>query len=373
MFSILIASLYITLQVFKKLSARAFCKTVIVPKKTVLLDDVAIFQPILSGDANLPSTLESNLLILKGACFYWLVDDEDPVGHEIVDELINRHQDKNIVKLSFPEAPESIHPKLFKLNAVLPQCQQDYCIVLDDDTTLPEPSLQMMLAELAHCELVTGLPQYREHGNFYSRLLAAFVNNNASFTYLSLLPYMKPITINGMCYGVKREQFNKIGGFEPILRCLTDDLAMAEHVLSHGGKIRQTSFTQLIATSVDGAKHYAKQMHRWYVFANVLFFKQNNKIKAIIFSLYGLPSLLLLSLWFTLFFDFSVLSALALLITLIVRQWIISGSIKGFLISVLSENLQTIHLLHAFSSKKIRWRNRFYRVDSNSQFASIKK
>lgn len=373
MLSILIASLYLSLQLFKKLSARYYFKSVVLPEKQILLHNVAIFQPILSGDASLSWTLESNLLILKDACFYWLVDDEDPVGHEIADELIKRHHDKNIVKLSFPEAPESINPKLFKLNAVLPQCQQDYCIVLDDDTTLPEPSLQMMLADLAHCELVTGLPQYREQGNFYSRLLAAFVNNNASFTYLSLLPYMNPITINGMCYGFKREQLNKIGGFEPILGCLTDDLAMAEHVLSQGGTIRQTTFTQLIATSVDDAKHYARQMHRWYVFANILFFKQSNKTKAIIFSLHGLPSLLLLSLWFMFFFNFSVISALALLITLIVRQWIIACSMKGLLLSVLSESLQTLHLVHAFMSKKIRWRSRFYRVDSNSQFTSIKK
>lgn len=373
MFSILIACLYLSLQLFKKLSARSYCKTVALPEEPVLLKNVAIFQPILSGDASLSSTLESNLLILKDACFYWLVDDEDPVGHKIVDELIRRHQDKNIVKLSYPEAPESINPKLFKLNAVLPQCQQDFCIVLDDDTTLPELSLQVLLAELAHCELVTGLPQYRQQGNFYSRLLAAFVNNNASFTYLSLLPYMKPITINGMCYGFKREQFKTIGGFEPILGCLTDDLAMAEHVLSHSGTIRQTPFNQLIETSVDNAKHYVRQMHRWYVFANILFFKQKNKTKVIIFSLHCLPSLLLLSLWLTLLFNFSIISALVLTTTLIVRQSIITGRMKGLLLSVFSESLQTLHLLHAFSSKKIRWRNRFYRVDSNSRFTSLKK
>ena len=374
MISFLIACLYLSLLLFKKLSARAYRKIFTLPDRSVSLQNVGIFQPILSGDASLSSTLERNLLALNDATFYWLVDDDDPLAHKTVDALIQRHQDKRIVKLSYPAAPEGINPKLFKLDQVLSLCKQDYCVVLDDDTTLPKQSLQVVLAELTHYELVTGLPQYREQGNFYSHLLAAFVNNNASSTYLSLLPYMEPITINGMCYGFKREQLQKIGGFQPILSCLTDDLAMAEHVLSHGGKIRQLPFTQVIETSIADAKHYIYQMHRWYVFANILFFKQKNKIQVIIFALYGLTPLLLLSILLLFLFNMTVPSFFILIMTLVLRQYMLAGGIKklsGAMISILSEGLQTLHLLHSLSSKKIRWRNRYYCVDSNSKFTNL--
>lgn len=374
MLSLYLGGAYLFILLFKVMSARKYRKTFIFSNQKIPLDQVSILQPILSGDPKLPKTLESNLETLRGLTFFWLVDKSDAEAHRIADKLISAHADCAIIKLIYPEAPEGLNPKLFKLHQALPLCKTRYCLVLDDDTTLPLKTLQAMLGELKNYQLVTGLPKYREVNNFYSRLLAAFVNNNAATTYLSLLPYMKPITINGMCYGFNREYLQKIGGFQAMLTCLTDDLAVAESVLKNGGEIRQIPLTQTIETSILDLHHYIHQMHRWYVFANILFFKQSFKKKGIILALYGVTPLLLLATLTSILLNISHKSIFYLIVFLAFRQLALmktSNSVPSIIISIFSECLQTLHLIHAFCSNKIRWRTRLYRVNSNSEFTSL--
>jgi ceramide glucosyltransferase len=340
---------------------------------------VSICQPILSGDPDLELALEGTLLAVPEAAYIWLVDDADLVAADIAARLTRRHPTHRIQIISLPEPAEGVNPKLFKLEAALRIASAGMLIVLDDDTRLLRKGFEALWDALERCELSTGLPFYRDADNFHGRLLAQFVNNNSALTYLPLLPLSEPVSINGMCYAVKTSTLIELGGFTPILHHLTDDLAVADLVRASGGRIVQTPFPQEVATTVNSLSRYISQMHRWYVFALLLMRRQSPAIYVAMLVLCGLPPILMVIGIVQAVMNPSPLFLSVLGVTLLCRamvlmllQRFLSGRVRHRpFLSLLSELLQPLHLLHALLIRSIRWRTRHYRVFDNDRFVSL--
>lgn len=352
------------------------------------LSDATILQPILSGDPKLSEILASNLESLPGATFFWLIDESDTVAESVVTALQLNNPEKRIRILRFPPASEGINPKTFKLEGAWREIDTPFCLVLDDDAQLSAHSLSELLLALDQDVLATALPYYLDDGRWTSRLLAQFVNNNSALTYLSLLPYGEPLSINGMCYAIRTKYLSRIGGFAQILRHLTDDLAMANVVQSAGGRLRQLIVPVAVQTSTPTVGIYMRQMHRWFLFATLLLRRQPAGIRAAIFILQGIHpfllwGILLLSVRELVFiftdkigFDGTLAASIALLvfrsIILVLLQRQLTGAVRvAPLLSILSELLQPIHFLHALLIRTIRWRTRRYRVFDNDHFVSL--
>jgi ceramide glucosyltransferase len=177
------------------------------------LHTVMVMQPILSGDPALESVLASTVGQLRGAAFLWLIDDgdDDAEAARVTQRLQVRYPQQHITVLSFPQAPEGVNPKLFKLEQARVQVTRDVILVLDDDAVLSAESLCNMLDALTESTLVTALPWYRAADNLPSRLLAQFVNDNSALTYLPLLPFSPPLTLNGMCYAIHGKTLARCG------------------------------------------------------------------------------------------------------------------------------------------------------------------
>lgn len=341
--------------------------------------EVTVLQAILSGDPGLEQALEDNLKELGGARLLWLVDEDDAEARSIVERLRARHPEARARTLLFPPAPEGISPKLFKLEGAWREAETPVVLVLDDDTRLPRRSLDALVEGLESAELSTGLPYYRRGRNFSARLLAQFVNDNAPLTYLPMLAFRKPVSINGMAYALRRETLERIGGFEPILRHLTDDLAVARHVLKHGGHIRQTPFPQEVETSIRDFPHYWRQMHRWFMFAVLLMRTQPPAMQAVIFLQQAVHPLLLWTALLGAAMAPSRPAFLALSVLLWARWSVLAALQKRFTgrfrmapaLSLLAELLQPLHLVHAALSRTMRWRSRVYRVWDNDRFAPL--
>ena len=340
---------------------------------------VSICQPILSGDPDLELALESTLLAVPEAAYLWLVDEADFAAADVAARLVRRYPAHGIRIISLLEPGDGVNPKLFKLEVALKNASPGILIVLDDDTRLLRHGFEALCDALERCELSTGLPFYRDADNFHGRLLAQFVNNNSALTYLPLLPLSEPVSINGMCYAVKTSTLNALGGFTPILRHLTDDLAVADLVRSTGGRIVQTPFPQEVATTVNSLSRYISQMHRWYVFALLLMRRQSPAINVAILVLCGLPPILLIvGIVQTAMMPSPVLlsvlgvTLLCRAIVLMLVQRFLSGQVRHRpFLSLLSELLQPLHLLHALLIRSIRWRTRHYRVFDNDRFVSL--
>lgn len=335
-----------------------------------------VVQPILGGDPALARTLEDNLLELPQVPFLWLVDEEDAVGRAIAEELSAPYRDRVRVLLC-PTAPEGVNPKLFKLERAWREIETPVLIVLDDDTRLPQVTLSALLDALDEAELSTALPYYRTEGNFPTRLLAQFVNNNSALTYLSMLAFGPPLSINGMAYAIRTETLKPCAGFAPLLGHLTDDLAVARHVRAHGGRIRQVSATVQVETHVAELGGYFRQMHRWFLFALLLLRGEAVSTRLRVGLMLGTHPFLLWGAVLTCF-GTGTLSIAALAGTCLARAvaltWLqarLTGRVRHQpLVSLLSELMQPFHLLHAVLSRNIRWRSRRYRVYANDRFES---
>lgn len=342
------------------------------------IDNVTILQPILSGDPALESVLEMNLRTLSGVHFVWLIDRDDAEAGEITARLKQHYPEHDIQIGWYPPAPEGINPKLFKLEQGRTLVKTEIVLVLDDDAVLSEAALRGMIGELDDHSLVTALPWYQAAENIPSQLLTQFVNDNSALTYLPLLPFTAPLTINGMCYALPLRVLADAGGFSPILHHLTDDLALATLLAQNDVRIIQSASPVGVQTSVPDTQRYVRQMHRWFLFATLLMREKSPGVNWVIFMLQGLHPLLLWTL-LILACGGNTGNIIVLATVLLIRhfglrrvQLALSRDIPAHpVLSLLSELLQPVHLLHALINRTIYWRSRRYRIFSNDRFHSL--
>jgi ceramide glucosyltransferase len=384
------------------------------PKEPLPPETLTIAQAILSGDPLLQSRLEVNLATFPDQHFIWLIDEGDDEARRIAQEV--KHPFLRVELC--PPCPDATNPKLWKLEMASKQVETPYFAVIDDDTTLPASSAAALVESAKICTVATGLPCYQDSGDVASGLLAQFVNNNSVFTYLGTSRLQPPFTLNGMGYVMRTEELERIEHFKPILHELTDDLALATLVLKLGGSIHQSQAPLHVQTGVRDLKHYVQMMHRWYVFTLLLLKRQSIPTQAIIFLLHGLPPILLAStvilgvvggefsvrllmtlvtvmlmrlhqlLLMLLFPVLGILtfyllahdrSAVVLTIILFMREGMIREMQKRFfamplmrpVVSILSELVQPVHLVHSLAVRTIRWRTRLYKVRDTHDFSAV--
>lgn len=332
-------------------------------------DQVTVMQAILSGDPSLGCNLEENLGNHPEARFLWLIDEDDGVARE----LAARWQGERVEVLLAPPPPQGRNPKVFKLALGLPRVAGPLVAVLDDDTVLPPGALARARIALDRGDLVTGLPYYRPEGSFWSRMVAAFVNSNALVTYLPILSFRGPVTINGMFYLTRKETLERLGGFAAIEERLCDDYELAQLYLRAGLRIVQTTVVHPISTTVRDAADYFRILRRWMVFANHLF---RDAIDLPMIALVVLPALMPLFLivlaafagWPAFVAVLAGLLVKAVAMAALRRRAIGSReTVSGILLEMLADLLQPLHAATAlFRPKAIRWRSRSIVVEDGT-------
>ena len=352
---------------------------------------VDVLQPIRSGDPTLGEALGASLRTpgTRGATLHWLIDEDDPAAAGVVRGVLSReaaHATRVRVTLH-PPCPAGINPKLFKLDRALAQCTGGVVLVLDDDARLPAASLDALLAALVRSAatsdapaIATALPAYLPAPGRGSRLLARFVNDHAPITYLPPRLGDRSPTINGMCWAMRRDALDAIGGFTPRLRHLTDDLAMAQAVLAAGGRIAQCREPVWMRTALPDLAAYARQMHRWMLFARLLMQAQSMSQQIHVLVSQGLPSLLPLAALVAFACAPTWTGALAIAcgaFAHVLGRRALQRACAGTATkaepatSLLIALLLPLHLLHALLDRRIRWRSHRYRVLANDRFEEL--
>jgi len=332
-------------------------------------DRVTVMQPILSGDPSLGRNLEENLRHNPDARFLWLIDEDDAAARE----LASRWQSERVEVLFAPPPPQGRNPKVFKLALGLPRVPGPLVAVLDDDTVLPPGALARARLALDRGDLVTGLPYYRPEGSFWSRMVAAFVNSNALVTYLPILSFRGPVTINGMFYLTRKETLERLGGFAAIEERLCDDYELAQLYLRAGLRIVQTAVVHPISTTVRGMADYFRILRRWMVFANRLFRDAIDLPMIVLVVLPALMPLLLVVLaafsgWPALTAVLAGLLLKSIAMAALRRRTIGSReTVSGILYEMLADLLQPMHAATAlFRPGRIRWRSRSIVVEDGT-------
>jgi ceramide glucosyltransferase len=241
-----------------------------IPPQTQPITLVSILQPILSGDPTLAAGLEQNLTMQTRYPleFLWLVDDDDYEAQSICHDLLIRHPEKRAHLILLPPPGPRQNPKMVKLIAGAQRASGDVICVLDDDTRLPAFGLESCLPFLDQpgVGLAFGLPYYVSFGNFWSRMVAYFVNSHSLLAYIPYAMLTEPVTINGMFYAIRREILDKVGGFEGLEGILADDFAIAQRVRSHSYRLAQTPLRHAISTWVAAPRNYFNLIQRWFIF-----------------------------------------------------------------------------------------------------------
>ncbi|MCL2453711.1 MAG: glycosyltransferase [Micrococcales bacterium] len=227
---------------------------------------VTVLVPVRSGDPQLASVLTEQAEGLAGARVLLCVDEDDPNAVRVAEQVAASALETVEVR-RFAPPPTDQNPKVAKLALAAAQVPDGLIALLDDDTVLPPGALARAVAALADADLVTGVPVYREQGEVWSRLLAAFVNGSSLLTYLPAARLAAPVTVNGMFVVTTTEALARAGGLDEIAHEVCDDYALARAYRRAGLRIAQTTVVHPLVTTVPGPVAYASQMRRWMLFA----------------------------------------------------------------------------------------------------------
>lgn len=329
-----------------------------------------VVQPILSGDPRLESDLRANLQQTKTVEFYWLIDQSDTEAQRVANKICQDELFYQRIRIFLIEdVPQGINPKSYKIEQVVEDLTRPYLIVLDDDSVIDFSKMGELTAYLGQEVILTGIPYNQERSNFWSKLVAAFVNGNSLITYFTMAQVEANHSINGMFYILPVNLVKDQDLFTAIKDYLCDDLAVADFLSSKGVSIVQTRVTCNVRTTIKSATQYLLQMKRWLLFSSI-YLKKHLDFK--VFTLIGLTSFLPLPIiLLTLFLGWPyLLVALVLLLIkaiwmLLYRQSILMNQLHldEVLYEVLNDFLLPWLFLYVLLTPPvINWRGRKIRV-----------
>ena len=329
-----------------------------------------VVQPILSGDPRLESDLRANLQQTKTVEFYWLIDQSDTEAQRVANKICQDELFSQRIRIFLIEdVPQGINPKSYKIEQVVEDLTRPYLIVLDDDSVIDFSKMGELTAYLGQEVILTGIPYNQERSNFWSKLVAAFVNGNSLITYFTMAQVEANHSINGMFYILPVNLVKDQDLFTAIKDYLCDDLAVADFLSSKGVSIVQTRVTCNVRTTIKSATQYLLQMKRWLLFSSI-YLKKHLDFK--VFTLIGLKSFLPLPIiLLTLFLGWPyLLVALVLLLIkaiwmLLYRQSILMNQLHldEVLYEVLNDFLLPWLFLYVLLTPPvINWRGRKIRV-----------
>ena len=329
-----------------------------------------VVQPILSGDPRLESDLRANLQQTKTVEFYWLIDQSDTEAQRVANKICQDELFSQRIRIFLIEdVPQGINPKSYKIEQVVEDLTRPYLIVLDDDSVIDFSKMGELTAYLGQEVILTGIPYNQERSNFWSKLVAAFVNGNSLITYFTMAQVEANHSINGMFYILPVNLVKDQDLFTAIKDYLCDDLAVADFLSSKGVSIVQTRVTCNVRTTIKSATQYLLQMKRWLLFSSI-YLKKHLDFK--VFTLIGLTSFLPLPMiLLTLFLGWPyLLVALVLLLIkaiwmLLYRQSILMNQLHldEVLYEVLNDFLLPWLFLYVLLTPPvINWRGRKIRV-----------
>lgn len=253
---------------------------------------VSIIQPILSGDPTLFDGLDHNLRHKSKHSleFIWLLDVDDSHAWDGCQSLIKKYPEKCIKIIKIDSTGEKQNPKTVKLIAGSMEAKGDVICVLDDDTRLPDYGLDLCLPylDMPGAGLAFGLPYYVSFANFWSSLVAYFVNSHSLMNYVPYSMLADPFTINGMFYLIRRKIFDKVGGFYGLEFILADDFAVAQRIRDHGYRLIQTPLLHGISTWVTDWHSYFNLIKRWFIFPQGSIMRKLHGIEKLRFNVFVL-------------------------------------------------------------------------------------
>lgn len=354
---------------------------------------VTIVQPILSGDPSIWHVLADNLRFASSyqIDYLWAIDDEDLLAQSECLRVLTEYQKsttapRTVKIISLPAAPEGYSPKTFKLVEGFKLSSADILINLDDDTTLPDHALEVVGKLLAKPETgaVFGVPYYKSFCDIWSSCISSFVNGFSTWTYIPYTYLIRPFTINGMFYAVKRSVYEKVNGLSGLEKDICDDYVFGQRLISQGYFLVQAPLLHPIAITVKDFMHCQNIIMRWFVFTNASILTTTAKNLFVFYTLvfaalFHPLALMLLFLIFPSWLSAGLLTSYVLLHCFtahLVNKNFLGGVTPwwGLAINELYSFILPLHATWALiAPKRINWRGHVMKITSNGKFELVER
>lgn len=232
---------------------------------------ITLFQPITRGVSGLPGNLRARLLLDYPAPIQqlWICDAQDRSAQEQCKALMLEFPrlQAQLLLVETPEGQE-VASKIEKLLVALPYVTGEIFWFLDDDVAPRSDAARLLISSLLQPEAgaVFGLACYTNWRTPWSSLMSVFVNANALLSYVPLTYLTEPFTITGHCFALRREVFERAGGFSGMEQRIDDDHELARRIRTLGLRNVQTSVIYDVDNDFDSWRAYSKQIKRWFVF-----------------------------------------------------------------------------------------------------------
>lgn len=321
---------------------------------------VTVLSPVTRGWCHLVENLESRRV----------QDYPAPLQHVVMldrDDLKSQELIPIEERVLVDPDGSGIASKPAKLTSGLKNAKGEVLVFVDDDIHLPPNALRRLVSALEPSETgaTFGLAYAPRRDNTATRLLSAFINGNAAFSYLTLASLMEPYTITGHIFCIPSDAFHKIGGLSNMEGRLDDDHELARRLRLKGWSCRQTAVTYELHNRLENWSDYIEQMRRWFIIPKTTMAPdlslRERFLSSFVVAGALLPTLLLLT---------GDLKALFLFATIhivthsLVCQKVYSRPADDYGFLLLSAFLAPLQVLHAwlFSRREFTWRGRHWRL-----------
>lgn len=233
---------------------------------------VTLLQPITTGASNLREALRARARLAYPASIQHLLicDAQDTESQALVAAYLDKFPELCAeVILVEPEnrAAGGVVRKLDKLQAALPRANGAVFCFVDDDVILRPDSLQVLAPYLfaPGVGVAFGLPCFTNWQTVWSSLISMLINAHMLLSFVSLTFLTAPIRINGHVFAFRREQFERVGGFDGMERQIDDEFAIPQRLRIYGLRAVQTPLIYDIDNALASARAYNRQFKRWFV------------------------------------------------------------------------------------------------------------
>ena len=332
------------------------------------LNEITVFQPVLSGDDYLKEKLSAIYNNIGEADLIWALDREDSEAERIVSEITGNNPKKNLHIIKCEKSSFYENPKVYKIIQT-EKLWKKYTVILDDDTVIDIKELGNIDKTLLETKIITGIPYYFSGRNIWENMVRAYVNSNSVYNYFTSAFLKKNKTINGMFYIFKSEKIISLGLYQKIKQKLCDDYEFAKIAAESGLGIYQSVIPCRLNTEIHSFREFLRLMRRWHVFANH-YIKENLDISIVIFSVIPFVSGSLF-LAFALFYRYEIF-LMYLMISVLnsfagraVKKKVFNENdrIKDTVLEIISGIVQIFYwILALINPDKIVWRGKSVRI-----------
>ncbi len=226
---------------------------------------ISIIKALKGIDAYLIENLETfcDIHYPNYEIIFSVADPEDQVI-PLIHSFMSQH---NQVRMKLVVDPSNIgfNPQISNFNNGYKASSGEIVIFSDSDTRATPDFIHRLIAPLEdeRVGITSGFAVFRGAHGFWS-LAKCITYNTTVPLYNALWCKFIPVTV-GAAMAIRREVFEKIGGFEPIADKLTTDQEMGKLVSRHGYKVILIPYLIAMYEEPMPLIHHIKQFLRWLV------------------------------------------------------------------------------------------------------------